>query len=49
MILGWYDKHADKTFKQEGSFYGKGDQTGRILGGIGEVLKPSPSVMVLLS
>ena len=32
MILGWYDKYADKTFKREGSFFGNGDQTERILG-----------------
>jgi hypothetical protein len=32
MVLGWHDKHADKTFKRVGSFYGKGDQTMRLLG-----------------
>jgi hypothetical protein len=32
MILGWYDNYADKTFKREGSFFGNGDQTERILG-----------------
>ena len=31
-VLGWYDEREDRTFKREGSFFGKGDQTGRILG-----------------
>ncbi len=31
-VLGWYDEREDRTFTREGSFFGKGDQTQRVLG-----------------